>query len=555
MEPYECIVISGVDGSGKTTLANWLVRYLRSKGFRSKYVWIRSQHTLAYLISRVLISLGWCQTFKNPKGIVITRFEVHRGMFGENIWPLIEFVSVLPLIIFKVKLPLLLGYKIVLDRYTIDTTISIALRTRNMSFQHSFLGRLLVKMIPNDSAVILLNADLSTVLERRPDVEYSLEEIKNEILLYKISARKAKAFSVNTTTLTIEQTIKKVSDFLLVKPQPKLIIMRMPLDFSIIIPTYNRVGKLKTTLTSIFEQEIPPKEVIIVDQSHNSLTSDLVIEMKDRYSNRQIFLRYFHTNQKSASRARNLGIDHSIGEIVFFIDDDVILPTDFTRNILKVYESHPDAVGVQGLILNPKPFLNLKFFSSRLENHLRRALFLSHYKDGTWKIMPSINDVLPIPTASIIPTQRLQGCCSYKRKVLEFFRFDENLKGWSFLEDLDLSYRVYKSNTGSLYVTPDAKLIHKEHVHMSASLKDESYKKIVNRTYVFFKLIEQSPRNYAIFSWGIFGLLLTTIMGTILGRHKEKSNWVPIYLIGGALYTLKHLKDIKNLNLKILDKL
>ena len=524
MKKPRCITISGLDGSGKTTLANWLVEYLKSKGYKTKYVWIRSPHTFAYLISRILLHLGWRRTFRNPNGIAISRFKLYEGTFARKIWPAIEFLSVLPLIIFKVKLPLLLGYRIVLDRYTIDTTASIALTTRNMSFADSFLGKLLLKMIPKERIVIFLDADYFTVLKRRPDIHNTSDEIRNWITLYRALARKTKAFSLNTSILTIEHVRKKALDLLFAGSMRKISFKRgMPLDFSIVIPTCNRATWLKGVLASILEQEILPKEVIVVDQSDNRLTFNVVKEMKGTFLESKILLEYFYIKQKSASKARNLGLYHSKGEIIFFIDDDVILSKDYTKNIMEVYENYPDAVGVQGnLIENPKYLAKMNLTIGRLENQFKRAFFLSHFRENTWNIMPSINDVFPFPLTNIIPTQRMQGCCSFKRRILEGFKYDENLEGWSYLEDFDLSYRVYKSKYGSLYVTPKAKLTHKRHTN-SSNLKIESYKKIVNRTYLFFKLIKPSLCNCAIFCWSIFGLILTTTLGAILGR-REKEN-------------------------------
>lgn len=147
MNNLRFIIITGIDGTGKSTLTNSLIQYLRFKGYKSKYVRIRYQHTIAYLISRILIFLGWFRTFRNPNGVLISRFEVLESIFSKKIWPIIEFISVLPLIIFKVKIPLLLGYRIVCDRYTIDTIVSIALHTRNMNFTDSFIGTLLFYLI------------------------------------------------------------------------------------------------------------------------------------------------------------------------------------------------------------------------------------------------------------------------------------------------------------------------------------------------------------------------------------------------------------------------
>lgn len=557
MKNLRCVVVSGVDGSGKTTLANLLFEDLKSKGYNSRYVWIKAQHTFAFLISKVLTAFGWNRTFRNPNGIAVSGFRVHEGIFARKVWPVIEFLSVLPLVIFKVKLPILFGCKIVFDRYLIDTIVSISVSTQNMGFVDSFIGGLLLKMMPKESVVIILDADLYTVLKRRPDIEYSFDEVTNAMKLYRVLGRKMKAFSLNTTILTIEQIKRKVLDFLFATELTPKILPKgsLLLNFSVVIPTCNRATKLIILLISILEQEILPKEVIIVDQSDDHLSFNVANEMKERFSNMKIPLGYFHISQKNASRARNLGINNSTGEIIFFIDDDVELFRDYTKNILKVFEDYPDALGVQGAIINPKPMVNMKSLADRLQNQLNRAFLLSHFRENTWAIMPSINDVFPFPLTTIISTQRLQGCCAYRRKILDSFRYDENLEGWSFLEDLDLSYRIYKSNIGSLYITPKAKIIHKEHIHMSYSLKNESCKKIVNRTYMFFKLFKQTPRNCAIFCWSILGFLLTTTLGTILGRKEGKDKWIPIYLIEATLYSLKHLREIKQLNLNFLSKI
>lgn len=544
------VILVGADGSGKTTQAEWLVHLLKSKGYKVRYAWIRSQHTLAYLISKLLAPLGWRRSFQNPNGILVSRFEVRNGSFAKKVWPIIEFVSVIPNIILKIKLPLLLGYRVISDRCTIDTTVSIALTTQNVNFANSFLGRLLLKMLPKERVIIFLDADASTVLHRKPDVINSINEIDNMIALYRMIAKKMEAHYIDPALKTIHQVRNEIADLISGQSAPKSSTgFGSGRDFSIIIPTIDRPLELGATLGSILEQEIPPKEVVIVDQSTGQSTSDVASTKESEFLDKKISLTYLHLDKKSSSRARNYGKDHSSGEIVFFIDDDVKLLKDYTENILKVYEARSDAVGVQGTLANFKRPYNLKSYSGRIGNHLRRAFFLLNYKQNTWKVMPSINDVFPFPLTMITPTERFQGCCSYRRVMLDSFRFDENLEGWSLLEDLDLSYRVFKSGKGMLYVTPEAKLVHKGEIHMVSSIKSESYKKIVNRTYMFFKLMEQSPRNYAIFCWSIFGYVLSTLLGAIIGRH-QRNKWGSIYLITAVFSALKHLREIRQLNLQ-----
>ncbi len=550
MKKARYIAIIGADGSGKTTLADWLVSFLQLKGYNTQYAWIRSQHTLAYLISRVLATLGWQRSFLNPNGILVSRFEVRGDTFSKRIWSVIEFISVLPLVIFKVKLPLLLGHTVVSDRCTIDTTVSVALTTRNMNFTNGFLGGLLLRMLPKEHVIVFLDADTSIVLQRKPDIINSLEEIDNMIWLYRVMARKTTVHSIDPAVETILQIRNEVVELIFGQSMLQGSTKHdSTLDFSIVIPTIGRALKLKSTLESILKQEMLPKEVIIVDQSSIQSTYDVAKIMEQEFSEKKVFLKYLYLNKKSSSKARNYGKDHSSGKIVFFIDDDVELLRDYTEGILEVYKNYTDALGVQGVMKDFKLPYSLNSLSGLIENQLRRSFFLSYYKQDTWRVMPSINDVLPFPLTMIITAERFQGCCSYRREILENFEFDENLEEWSLLEDLDLSYRIYKSGKGALYATPEAKLIHEGGTHTASSLKSESYKKIVNRTYMFFKLMEQSPRNCAIFCWSVLGFLLTTLLGAIIGGNR-KSKWGSIYLIAAVFSTLKHLGEIRQLDLR-----
>lgn len=206
------IVITGIDGSGKTIIANLLVKHLRSKGCKTKYVWIKSLHTLAYLISRIFKSQGWHRLVKNPNKIVVSRFELPRSKSAEKIWPTIEFISVLPWIILRVNLAIFLVLRLS-QTYIIDTIVPIAMRTRNSSFVGSFLGKLLLRMIPKEAIIIYLDVDLHTLSKRRPNIEYTTDEILSQIALYRLLAEKMRAYVIDTAILGIKDMKTKVVNF------------------------------------------------------------------------------------------------------------------------------------------------------------------------------------------------------------------------------------------------------------------------------------------------------------------------------------------------------
>ena len=207
------INITGIDGSGKTTMARLLTKQLRSEDAKTRYVWIKSLHTLAYFISRIFESRGWHRLVKNPNNTIVFRFELPNSKSAEKIWQIIEFISVLPWIIVKVNLAIFFGFTVVADRYTLDTIVSVAMRTRSPSFVASFLGKLLLKMMPKDAVIIYLDVDLHTILKRRHDIEYTADEIQGQIALYRLLAKKVGAYFIDTTMLSVEDVEKKVVDF------------------------------------------------------------------------------------------------------------------------------------------------------------------------------------------------------------------------------------------------------------------------------------------------------------------------------------------------------
>ena len=119
---------------------------------------------------------------------------------------------------------------------------------------------------------------------------------------------------------------------------------------SLIICTYMRPGPLNRLLESVYTQTYLPDEVLIVDGSTNNETETLFLN--SNYKN----LKYFKVSaqDRGLTRQRNYGIKRVFGdcEIVCFLDDDTLLKPDYFEQLLSTYQSHPDALGVGGLIVN-----------------------------------------------------------------------------------------------------------------------------------------------------------------------------------------------------------
>lgn len=89
----------------------------------------------------------------------------------------------------------------------------------------------------------------------------------------------------------------------------------MPLSISVVIPTFNRVGRLEGALESVASQSLTPVEVLVVDDGSNDGTREMVAE---RFPDVLLLAQ----PRRGVSSARNRGIRNARGEWIAFLDSD-----------------------------------------------------------------------------------------------------------------------------------------------------------------------------------------------------------------------------------------
>lgn len=105
------------------------------------------------------------------------------------------------------------------------------------------------------------------------------------------------------------------------------------MEFSIILPTYNRLSQLKLALLSIFKQDLDDYEVIVVDDGSTDGT--------DLYLNSMATpqLKLIRQQNKGPAAARNAGIRLAQGKYIVFTDDDCMVPPNWLSSFKKYFES------------------------------------------------------------------------------------------------------------------------------------------------------------------------------------------------------------------------
>ncbi|MCD4782943.1 MAG: glycosyltransferase [Candidatus Eremiobacteraeota bacterium] len=123
----------------------------------------------------------------------------------------------------------------------------------------------------------------------------------------------------------------------------------MSYNLSVIICTHNRADLLAGSIETLDKQEDVNSgdyEIIVVDDGSTDDTQDRIKNL-----NTDVEVRYFYKNWGGRSEARNLGIENAGGDVILFVDDDILAPPNFLKSHLKEYESGENIV-VRGPIVN-----------------------------------------------------------------------------------------------------------------------------------------------------------------------------------------------------------
>lgn len=98
------------------------------------------------------------------------------------------------------------------------------------------------------------------------------------------------------------------------------------MQFSIIVPTYNRKPILEKCLQALEQQTLSQRyEVVIVDDGSTDGTVEWLSQTPPQFPH----ARLLQQNHQGAAAARNLGVTQAQGQIIVFIDSDLVVTPTF----------------------------------------------------------------------------------------------------------------------------------------------------------------------------------------------------------------------------------
>jgi len=251
-----------------------------------------------------------------------------------------------------------------------------------------------------------------------------------------------------------------------------------------------------------------PSEVLIVDDGEISQdTRDLI---SDLLSQTDLSLKYFRKEKAGLAESRNLGARNAVGDVVLFLDDDVVLDKDYIENIIATWEIHKSddkLAGVSGLAMNTKD-------KSCLEQIFDRVFCL--YSPKAWAILPwgfqSWSYDLDKPEqVDWIPGYN----CGFRKEVLSKYHFESLQPGRTALEDMEFCWKL-KKNGYHFRITPFAQLLHKETLTGRERAFVSGYKEAFNRCSIFKIHSPKTLKNYICFSVASFGGIIRQWLAAFL---------------------------------------
>lgn len=289
------------------------------------------------------------------------------------------------------------------------------------------------------------------------------------------------------------------------------------MKISIVIPTKNRSEDLLKAVASVIAQDRLPDELIIVDQSDSDVSQGMVQNMVETAGNLVRLVYIYDPCITGLVHAKKVGVFNSSGDVICFLEDDVVLEADYIRQMERAFDDQPTMMGCCGVITNlPElPPSYVRFF-----HMFHRGIFYDS-RVGVHGYLSGRDDTM-------IPSRFLSGGTSaFRKSVFEKVPFDlEN--GFFMLEDIDFSMRAIHIFGNSFFINLRARLAH----YMSPvnrAVLGKKYRRKLREFIVYYKKHGAGVQQLVCLIWLLVGLWIEAFLNAL---HTRKMGPLTGYVMG-----------------------
>ncbi len=250
------------------------------------------------------------------------------------------------------------------------------------------------------------------------------------------------------------------------------------LGLSVLIPTRNRKKTLKKCLESIFVQSLKPLEIIVSDDASADGTVQYLKKLAKQNKIKVVF------SKENIGMVPNKDLLASVarGDILCFIDDDIVLDKNYLKYIRRDFDINPKIGIVGGEILGKKKY----YFWERKLFYLP-SVAADHFRNIYQKIFGKRLPVFFVDQACGIEPGRVGvygNNLAIKRNVLKDLGGRDRVVGSAY-EDIELCLRAYQSGY-KVYRDPEA-IAHEIETGKCKDADIKYYLEIRKRVYVYLK--------------------------------------------------------------------
>ncbi len=301
------------------------------------------------------------------------------------------------------------------------------------------------------------------------------------------------------------------------------------MDYSIIVPVFNRPDEVRELLDSLTKQTLKDFEVIIVEDGSTITCKDVCDQFADILA-----LHYYYKDNSGPGQSRNYGAERAQGEWLIVLDSDVVLPEGYLQAV-----------------------------NSSLSTHSSTKIDAWGGPDAAHPDFTPIQKAISYSMTSFFTTGGIRG--GKGKKLDKFFPRSFNmgvrrevyaeLGGFSkmrFGEDIDFSYRIVETGHQT-QLLPSAWVWHKRRTDFR-----KFFRQVFNSGIARINLTKRHPGTLklvhllpAVFTLGVIGLILTSAVGRLLMYYVSNDQWrwlcllpwVPIVLYSLVIFIDSSIKN------------
>lgn len=308
--------------------------------------------------------------------------------------------------------------------------------------------------------------------------------------------------------------------------------------YSFVIPTYQSKNMIINTLAAISRLKGFKKdkyEVVIVDDGSTDGTEEAVKNIKASFNIKYIYLE--RNADSCRSRARNVGWKCAEGEIIIFIDADILVKDDYLSELERYFSVRKDLLVAGTRIMIPETVAVTSVKDGSVFDKFRFSLDNKELIEFRHDIF---NELSYNSSRMDCPFLYCLSCnLALPKSWLESIGgFDEDLKKWG-VEDIEMVYRAYMKGI-KIVLNSKLEVFHQFHGFSGTFVDEDKLEGVRENTEIFLRKNKGAFRNSSdIEVYDLFNSIATRFIGV---EETYKINKPEIII---DFYDKEQLQDIK----------